>query len=684
MDGENRLLQFAESLHADVERYVADLQGAETEEDLENEFTHRMMELLADAGVLYDGLVCYHKSTGTKVNGYNFNENDDTLDLFISVYKHVTPPINLPKEEVDTAFRRLTTYFKQCLTGVHKTMRSGAESYDLASFIYESREHISQVRMYLLTDTFVKSEYKSEELLGGLSVKYHIWDIKKTFQAASSGQELEAIEIDWKKRFGCPLMCLHTSAPDAEYDAYVTVIPGHILCEVYEEFGARLLERNVRAFLQVRGKVNKGIRTTILEDPDLFLAYNNGISATAEAVEFLDLGNGARAITKVKDFQIVNGGQTTASLYHASKKDEADLSRVFVQAKLSVVKPDRIAELVPLISRYANSQNKVSEADFSANDKFNVKLQELSRTIWAPAGGTKQQTRWFYERARGQYLDAKNREMTPARKKQFELENPPLQKFTKTDLAKFENTWNLEPHIVSRGSEKNFYEFTMRLRERQTFVPDELYYKCLVAKAIMFRTAEKLVQAQRFGGYRANIVTYSLAYIIERTALRIDLEKIWKNQSVSPALETAIYTVSREVHRALINPPGGKNVTEWCKKPQCWDTVRRLDIELPDELERELIRIDRFAPSRIDRGIDAPDEHEQEVIEKAQGVEASWWFQIAKWAKETNNLQPWQRSLAFSLGQLKTRRREPSRKQAVQALVILEEVQRMGFSPEEN
>jgi hypothetical protein len=289
------------------------------------------------------------------------------------------------------------------------------------------------------------------------------------------------------------------------------------------------------------------------------------------------------------------------------------------------------------------------------------------------------QTRWYYERARGQYLDEKGREGTPARKKAFEATNPTRQKFTKTDLAKFENTWNQLPHTVSRGAEKNFMEFMALLQERGAFQPDRTYYERLIAKAILFRQAEKLVQKQQYGGYRANIVTYTLALISHKTAQRIDLDKIWKEQSISPVLMDTITRVSEEVHSHITNPPGGRNITEWCKKEQCWKDLLALDIKLPDELENELIQTDGRERTEVDRGIDSPDSEDREKILEVMKVQAETWFKIAHWAKETGNLKPWQRSLSFSMGNLTRKGKEPSRKQAAQALIILEDARRLGF-----
>jgi hypothetical protein len=241
-------------------------------------------------------------------------------------------------------------------------------------------------------------------------------------------------------------------------------------------------------------------------------------------------------------------------------------------------------EIVPLISRYANSQNKVSEADFSANEPFHVQIEEFSRTIWAPAAyGSQKQTHWFYERARGQYLEAKNQESTAARKRIFEETYPKSQVFTKTDLAKFQHTFEQIPHFVSRGAQKNFAEFTARWSDKKDLtVLDSDYFKHLIAKAILFKATEKIVQQQKFGGYRANIVTYTLAYLIASAPQYIDLDYIWKHQNLTNSLQEAIKKVSAKVYEAIISPPEGKskNVTEWCKHVDCWNRVKELKIKL--------------------------------------------------------------------------------------------------------
>ena len=466
--------------------------------------------------------------------------------------------------------------------------------------------------------------------------------------------------------------------PCSDYQGYLAVIPGAILSSIYEEHGSRLLERNVRSFLQARGKVNKGIRQTIIREPHRFFAYNNGITATADYIEF-DQSDGTLKITKIRNLQIVNGGQTTASLAYSAKKG-ANLSGIFVQCKLSLIPEEHLDEIVPLISRYANSQNRVSDADFSANDPFHVSIEELSRTVWAPAvGSSNRNTRWFYERARGQYADAKARENTPARKRQFEAMCPSRQKFTKTDLAKYENTWMQLPHIVSMGAQKNFNDFSVRLKERGNVRTDEAYFHRLIAKAILFKRTDRIVYQQQFGGYKANIVSYTVAWLSHSTKQCIDLDRIWRDQDISPVMQEVINVVSRRVHAIITNPPNSRNVTEWCKRKECWDVIRDTEIKVSQSLARELITVGEGATGATDQGINTPNEEDIALIKQVSAVSADDWFLISKWAKETNNLQPWQRSLAYSIGRALNSGRAISPKQAKQGALIFSEASQMGL-----
>jgi hypothetical protein len=671
------LLAFA----ADIRQEVLLRADLEDEESLRPEaFTEILLESLEEAGEFDEGHACYHRDRGIEVSGYGVNDEADVLNLFATIYRGEVPPTTVGNQDIEISFRRLLNFWNRTADTYHKTLEDSSEAFDMAMRLHEVHGSVRQLRLFLFTDGLARSEHRPAEEIDGVETSFHIWDIRRLHRLLTSGQRREPIEIDFVSRFGAAIPCLPTASGDGEYQALLAIIPGDILNEIYAQYGPRLLELNVRSYLQARGKVNQGIRRTILDQPGRFLAYNNGISCTASEISLVDLPGGGRGIRSVKNLQIVNGGQTTASIHHAVRRDNADASTIRVPAKVTVVAESSLEQIVPLISRYANSQNKISEADFSANDPFHVRVEELSRTTWAPAtDGTMRQTRWFYERARGQYADALGRAGSPAQQRRFKQEHPPAQRFTKTDLAKFENTWDQLPHIVSRGAQKNFAEFTLRLKERRRGEPDTVYFQHLIAKAILFRRAERLVSAQNFGGYRANIVTYSLAYLSHVTAHRVDLDLIWDRQDVSETLQEAIIEISHTVYRQLTSPPGGANVTEWAKREACWQRILAIEVELPRALDDELVPLDAHRPGKLTTGIEAPDEAERRIIEKISKIPAETWLALSHWAKETTNLQGWQRGIAYDLGRRAKQGREPSRRQAAQAEIILAEAERLGF-----
>jgi hypothetical protein len=234
----------------------------------------------------------------------------------------------------------------------------------------------------------------------------------------------------------------------------------------------------------------------------------------------------------------------------------------------------------------------------------------------------------------------------------------------------------LLPHVVSRGAQKNFQDFTVRLRERGRFEPNERYFQHLIAKAILFRAMERMVRREGYTGYRANIVTYTLAWLSHATAQRVDLDLLWRQQAVPEDLAAAIQVIARHVYEAIIDSPGQANVTEWCKREACWERCRGLDI--PVHLRGKWVSSKSSSDSQ-DQGIEAPTAEDEDLIARVAAVPAEVWFGISKWAKETNNLASWQRSIAYSIGQRVGAGRTPSRKQAAQGVKIIEEAERLGF-----
>jgi hypothetical protein len=337
------------------------------------------------------------------------------------------------------------------------------------------------VNFFLLSERVLSERLKAldDKEYRSWTFSYNIWDLSRLHRLRTSRGAREELGINFAEMIGDGLPCLPAHLTSATYKSYLVVMPATVLAELYGKYGSRLLEQNVRSFLQVRGNVNKGIRATIMNDPEMFFAYNNGITATAREVETTETANGV-VIVSLKDLQIVNGGQTTASLFHTNRKDKASLENIFVQMKLSVIDEEKSEEVVPLISEYANTQNKVNAADFFSNHPFHVRMEGFSRRLWAPAQqGAQRETKWFYERARGQYADAQSK-LTPGDQKRFQAEYPKLQMFTKTDLAKFENVWDGYVVSVNYGAQKNFANYAERIGKLWERNPDqfnEFYFR---------------------------------------------------------------------------------------------------------------------------------------------------------------------------------------------------------------
>ena len=676
MTVQNSIAEFSENFRQDV------LALAETEDEgmmLADAFTQMAFELLSEVGEFDDPLVCYHRSRGMEVSGYLLDEEEGRLDVFLSIHTNAAPPETVTRQRVDVAFRRLGTFTEWCLSGGFVELEESSPVFDMASHIHSFRDGLTHIGLHVVTDGRTTVETLPQDDLGSVPVSRSLWDIVRLHRLSTSGRRREAISIDLRERCGGPLPCLQADTTQEGYRAFLALIPGDLLRGIYADYGTRLLERNVRSFLQARGRVNRDIRDTIIREPERFLAYNNGITLTAESVELYS-DAGMIAITRLDGLQIVNGGQTTASLL-ATGRGRAELSQVYVAAKLIEIQSgDSHDELVRNVSRYANSQNRISEADFSANDPFHVGIEELSRTTWAPAAaGTQRETRWFYERARGQYQVARAAETTPARRRMFSAIHPTKQRFTKTDLAKFESTWDQLPHIVSRGAQKNFSDFTIRLGERERVEPDRTYFERLVAKAILFRETERIVQRQNFGGYRANIVTHTMALLCNATHQRLDLERIWREQAVGETLERVIAGLSHGVHAIITDPPNGGNITEWCKNEACWDTVREgASTAAVAELGDEVMGADATRRDNRRNLSDLTGEY-VENMRRVVEISSDGWRMLADWGAETQALDASERQLASRIARVLQSGRTINNADARRAVEIIERADHLGY-----
>jgi hypothetical protein len=567
------------------------------------EFMEAVTGELIETGFTEGFEFCHYRAQrGMRVDGF-WLDDDGVLDVFIADFESRTELASLTASDVSAAFKRLTNFFEASVErDLYRELEETSPAYGLARQIADRKSSIRKVNFFLLSERTLSDRLQTIEdnEVAGRPAAYNIWDISRLQRQRSSRGHKEALDIDFKSICGAGLPCLPAHLGSDAYRSFLIVIPGELLASLYEKFGARLLEQNVRSFLQVRNKVNQGIRTTIVSEPKMFFAYNNGVTATAQGVE-TEQGDAGLEITKIRDLQIVNGGQTTASLFHTRRNDKASLHGVFVQMKLSVISGEQSEAVVPKISQYANTQNKVNAADFFSNHPFHIRIEEFSRRMWAPPQqGAQRETKWFYERARGQYADAQSK-LTVGERRRLQAEYPKSQMFTKTDLAKFENVWDEHPKWVNLGSQKNFATYAARIGkewERASDNFNEFYYRRVIARAILFRRAEKLVSDQPWynGGYRANIVAYALAAIGACSAHRgqaPDWQRIWNDQALYPSLEGGLVVAASFVNEDITAPPPGiSNISEWCKKDACWSRIQArlsvLESRLPSTFFSEL------------------------------------------------------------------------------------------------
>lgn len=670
--------------HAELNQKVRlEAEESETVESLSHAFTSYAMDLLLDAGEASDPLSALYSVGKMHTSGMDWEAERGLLTIYGTDYGALLDVQSLTKAELGPVLKRMREFTVNASLDLASKIDESSQLHDLVLQIEGVWPSVQRIRFVVLTNSVLKTQVPAVEAVRDIEAYVDVWDLDRLHKLASSGRASEPVTVEFGEFGYSGLPVLGPNGLSNEYDSYLGVIPGDVLAAVYSAYGPRLLELNVRSFLQTRGKINKGIQETIKNAPARFLAYNNGLSMTASSVE-TSIQDGGTRITKLEDLQIVNGGQTTASLYHASSVGGLDLSSIGVQVKLTVVAPDVREELAPRISEYSNSQNPVRMADFSANDPFHVALEQHSRAVWAPGpNGTSQMSRWFFERARGQYADALARQRTPAAQRSFKLENPNSQKLLKTDIAKYENTWAQFPHLVSLGAEKNFREFLQARRENSmSIVPDEDYFKRLVAKAILWRRTEKIVTDLRLGAYRAATVAYTLALLSNRTAQRIDLDAIWKRQDLPEDLSDAVRSLAPLVYESITSTAGTRNVTEWAKKKECWAAVQTVVWQVPSSLQLGAVK-----PTGSRGTAHAPDsaapksDAEADAVAMIEKMLGQTWIELAVWAKETNNLAPWQRSLSFSIGRILSGGRSPSVKQAVQGQKIYAEAERLGFAP---
>lgn len=604
---------------------------------LREAFVSEVVDRLREAEEVPDAEPCPEQVTGpsqrrVELDAYSFDDTDNSVHLFLAI--RVGGP-GMPttfalSEARDQGFRRLEAVWEFSRNGWLE--QNIEESRPLWALARDIRLHLqpSALRLHILSDRPLSERVKqipSAKASDGTPTHFQIWDISRLFRIHRASSARDDLEVDFSVVEGGGVPVLPATAGNAGYQAYLAAIPADVLADTFLVHGSRLLEGNVRTYLGRRGNVNKAIERTIEREPERFFAYNNGIAATAKQVDIRRGPDGVLRLVSATDLQIVNGAQTTASVAAARRAGKANLSAVSVPMKLSVVAPEIAKDLIPEISRSANSQNAVKKSDFFANHEFHRRMEGISRRLLASAtGGSQVQTHWYYERARGQWLNDQTG-MTKSKQDAFQRQNPRSQVITKTDLAVVELAFSGRPHTACTGAEKSFQVFAEQISDdfdtdakRQQY--GDNWFRAAVAHVILFRTAERLVQKADWyggGGERRPIVAHSMNRLVELAREislggTIDWLKIWGAQEVALALQAQILEIARQVAEVLRNPETlGQSVTEWGKKQACTSQTGRVPVIVTDGFEayvqtaddiRDRKRTEREATA-VDEGLDA-------------------------------------------------------------------------------
>lgn len=580
------LQEFLQEMHAMVHAQMVD--GSPFEETV---FSELVMKHMSDVGMTFEPVACYFKgkigNAVFRLSGYAVSEDGEQLDLFISLYEGVSSITSIPDAETKVAAEQCLRFLSLCAEGkLADKLDPTNDARSLAQTLQAIYNDLDQVRIFVLTDRVAKSKHFATREIGGKAVHLEVMDIERLHRHMSEGKPRDELMVDFTELAGGPLPCIFVPGEIEDYGYALSAFPGEVLRVLYEKYGARLLEANVRSFLSAKSKkdVNTGIQNTLRNEPARFMAYNNGIVVVADEVHLGRTSDGSIGISWLKGLQIVNGGQTTASLYFTKRKyPEVDLSKVRVPAKIIIMNqqdPTEEEALVSDISRYANSQNAVKQSDLSANKPFHIEVERLSVSVYCPDGVS----RWFYERAAGSYNTMLTRlGTTPAKLKALKEEMPVSRKITKTDLAKYLMAWDGQPDIVSLGSQKNFDRFMEQVSSRQLEgkeLPSVDEYKTMVAKAKLYRDVEKLIRPM-FQAFKANVAAYLVSVLSERLGNKMDLDRVWVKQGISPELSDQLRVWAQEVSDRLHSTANGRMVSEWAKKPECREAVLGAQFSVP-------------------------------------------------------------------------------------------------------
>lgn len=704
--------EYREVLHEDM-ALAANVNMSTPEE----EFLRYVTDILIDGEEFDDFEECYYegvsrRKANIRIDGYSMDDTDGSCCVFISDYHGPHGDEAIRAEDITNLFNRVRHFVEEATKyEMYLELEESTQAYEFAQTLYFEKSNITKYRFYLLTDAFNKQRKKNikDSEVGGVTVELNVWDVTRIFDVVNSKTQKESVEIMLSDfgTDGIPCVkavdCVDVIADiefspkydeiDEEetdskpenlitYTSYLAVVPGQILNDLYLEYGSRLLEGNVRSFLSVRGKVNKSIQNTIKNYPEMFFAYNNGIAATASEIDTEGTSEGLKII-RIKDFQIVNGGQTTASIANTlltARKDEiVDISRLYVPMKISVLDHSMSERIIPKISEYSNSQNKVDASDFFSNHPFHIRMEDYSRKTPAPAvHGNQYQQCWYYERTRGQYNQGKMKfKPKSSQMKQYETRYPENQVIKMVDLAKYMEIYAGAPDVVSKGKQALVKVFADDIKKQWTksdTVYNVYYFKRVVALAIIFKATDEIIKQTDWykekHSYKANVIAYTISVLFDYIrnnikGFEVDFIRIWNQQEIYPELEQQIRVLCTQVYEFITRDDRlTENVTQWCKLVRCWERAQKEEWNILPAFLKTLIEADQIKSQEKSAKEERKVETEVDVLKYIMGAGKEYWQKVFDWGSSRKLLSEMETSILKLVINMEVTRRIPSFKQA--------------------
>ena len=683
--------------------------------DPENEFIAETIEKLEDIGELSDAYEHEFYCAGKQgkimaFDGYGYDEADASFVLIISDFQNSLDNGALTESTIKTLYGRMSYFVEVAYSGkISDYCDDSDTTIDIAKELKTKigssplDTEIMKFKFYIITNSVLSKKVKTVDVPKILDrpVELNLWNLERFFQLyQSQNSELTTIRTADFNCLGVPIMKVDIDNSKG-YTSFMGIIEGRFLANIYLKYGSRLLQGNVRAFLSARGKVNKKIRATINSDKeaDQFFTYNNGISTVANNVV---LSSNGKFIESFEGLQIINGGQTTASLANAViNKEDQYLDKIFVPMKLTVLNVDhelsdeeldKNNSTIQRIAECANTQNPVSDADFFSNHPFHILMENLSSKILAPpVDGTPYPTRWFYERSRGKW-EQEQMKLTPAQTKHFREKCPKKQLVKKEKLAKCLNTIECNPHQVAAGSAYNMKYYgprMMALYEKSKDSINEVFFKRAMASVIIFDEVDNLVNKSGWyntGGNKAQIVPYTIAKIISLLPKdkSIDYNRIWQKQHMYPSLVHQVEIVAPLIDTWLTENCGGVIVREFAKKADTWKSIQEYngccltDEFLDDAVSTDYVKQEEKAAkkrSMFDSNIDLT------VIIYKKG--AAFWTDVANKMNQYNLLSYGDRDFVAQVAELCRKNKLLTSKQASKLKKIIEKAVESGLIIEE-